>query len=159
VTIIMGANDACTSSPSTMTSVEDFEAQFASAIQTLRSQLPEARIFVASIPNVYRLWEVYRDSAVARYVWRTATICQSMLSESNTEQDRQAVLARLRLFNDVLATVCGDYSRCRFDDYEVFNYRFERKHVSRLDFFHPSLEGQQVLAAITWSKSWWPDVP
>jgi len=156
VTILMGANDACTSSVSTMTSVEDFRAQFASAMQTLQSGVPEARIFVSSIPNVYRLWEIYKDSAVARYVWRTARICQSMLSSSNTEQDRQAVLARVQAFNDVLATVCGQYERCRFDDNAVFGYQFERSHVSKLDFFHPSLSGQQVLASITWSRSWWP---
>jgi hypothetical protein len=140
-----------------MTPVADFEAQFTSAMQLLRSELPQARIFVSSIPNVYRLWQIYKDSAVAQYVWRTANICQSMLSSSNTEQDRQAVLGRIREFNDVLAAVCGDYARCRFDDYDVFNYDFERKHVSKLDFFHPSLEGQQVLASITWKKSWWPD--
>jgi hypothetical protein len=79
-----------------------------------------------------------------------------MLSSSNTEQDRQAVLARVQAFNDVLATVCGQYERCRFDDNAVFGYQFERSHVSKLDFFHPSLSGQQVLASITWSRSWWP---
>jgi lysophospholipase L1-like esterase len=159
VTVLMGANDACTSSPSTMTSVEDFRAQFASAMQTLQSGLPEARIFVSSIPNVYRLWEIYKDSSVARFVWRTAKICQSMLSSSNTEQDRQTVLARVQAFNGVLATVCGQYEHCRFDDNAVFAYQFERSHVSKLDFFHPSLSGQQVLASITWSESWWSASP
>jgi lysophospholipase L1-like esterase len=155
VTILMGANDACTSSSSTMTPVEDFQAQFNATIQTLQSELPEARIFVASIPNVYHLWQIYKDSSIARFVWKTARICQSMLAASNTEEDRQAVLTRIREFNDVLAAACGLYPRCRFDDYAVFNYPFERKHVSKLDFFHPSLSGQSVLASITWAKSWW----
>ena len=159
VTILMGANDACTSSPSTMTSVADFRAQYGAAMQTLQSDLPQAHVSVSSIPNVYRLWQIYKDSATARFVWRTAKICQSMLSSSNTEQDRQAVLTRVRAFNDVLASVCGQYTRCRFDDNAVFNYRFERKHVTKLDFFHPNLSGQRILASISWSKSWWPDVP
>jgi lysophospholipase L1-like esterase len=159
VTILMGANDACTSSSSTMTSVEDFRAQFEAAMQTLQAGLPRARVFVSSIPNLYHLWEIYKDSSVARFVWKTASICQSMLAASNTEENRQAVLTRVREFNDVLAEVCGLYPRCRFDDYKVFNYPFERKHVSKLDFFHPSLSGQQVLASITWAQSWWPAVP
>jgi hypothetical protein len=33
----------------------------------------------------------------------------------------------------------------------VFSYRFERKDVSTRDYFHPSLEGQRVLAAVTWA--------
>src|SRR5918996_861899 len=159
VTILMGANDACTSSPSTMTSVEDFRAQLDAAMQTLQTGVPHAHVFISSIPNVYHLWEIYRGSSIARFVWKSARICQSMLAATNTEEDRQAVLERVRQFNDVLAEVCGLHSRCRFDNYEVFNYRFERKHVSKLDFFHPSLSGQQVLASITWAQSWWPALP
>ena len=158
VTILLGANDACTSSRSTMTSVDAFRTQFQSAMQTLQTGLPNARIFVSSIPNIYRLWQIYHEDPVARTVWKVARICQSLLSPLNTEEDRQAVLARVRAFNDVLAEVCGQYANCRFDGYAVFNYAFERRHVSRLDYFHPSLGGQGVLASVTWSTSWWPHV-
>lgn len=158
VTILMGANDACTSSPSTMTSVEDFRVQFQDTMSTLATGLPRARVFVASIPNIYRLWEIYHGSFTARFVWRTAKICQSMLAAGNTEADRQTVLARVRAFNDVLAEVCGQYPTCRFDDYAAFDFQFARKHVSKLDFFHPSLSGQAKLASVTWEKSWWPGV-
>jgi lysophospholipase L1-like esterase len=158
VTILMGANDACTSSPSTMTSVENFRAQFREAMTTLTDGLPRARVFVASIPNIYRLWEIYHGSALARTVWRTARICQSMLAAANTEGDRQLVLTRVRAFNGVLAEVCAEYSNCRFDGYAVFDFQFARRHVSTLDFFHPSLAGQANLASVTWAKSWWPEV-
>ena len=102
VTILMGANDVCTSSPSTMTSVEDFRAQFTQTMQVLSAGLPAGSlVFVSSIPNVYRLWQVMRDSPAAQLVWAAARICQSMLSRTNTEADRQAVLAREREFNQV----------------------------------------------------------
>jgi hypothetical protein len=78
-----------------------------------------------------------------------------MLSPSNTEEDRQAVLEREQAFNGVLADVCGRYAFCRFDGYAVFDYAFARSHVSRLDYFHPSLAGQATLASITWARSWW----
>jgi lysophospholipase L1-like esterase len=156
VTILMGANDVCTSSPATMTSVADFTAQFSSAMGVLATGLPaDAHVFVSSIPNVYRLWELFRGDAVAQLVWSVAGICQSMLSTSNTEEDRQAVLTREREFNGVLAGVCGGYEFCRFDGNAVFDYPFARNHVSRLDYFHPSLAGQATLASITWSRSWW----
>ena len=156
VTILMGANDVCTSSRSTMTSVTDFRAQFTATMQVLATGLPpDARVFVSSIPNVYRLWQLFRDSSTARFVWRVARICQSMLSSSNTEADRQAVLVREQAFNQVLAEICAQYTMCRFDGGAVFNYPFTRTHVSKLDYFHPNRAGQAVLASVTWQRSWW----
>ena len=156
VTILMGANDVCTDSASTMTSVSDFRAQFAATMSVLASGLPAgSHVFVSSIPNIYRLWQLFHNDAVAQFVWSVAQICQSMVSPINTEQDRQAVLAREQAFNQVLADVCSQYPICRFDDYAVFNYQFSASQVSKLDYFHPSLAGQAALAAVTWQRSWW----
>jgi lysophospholipase L1-like esterase len=155
VTILLGANDVCTSSASSMTSVAKFRDGFKAAMETLRTGLPRARIFVSSIPNVYQLWQIFHNNLMAQTVWFAAQICQSMLSPFNNEEARQKVLAREQAFNDVLAEVCAQYSRCRFDDYAVFSFAFEPKHVSKLDYFHPNLNGQATLAALTWSRSWW----
>jgi len=156
VTILMGANDLCTSSTSTMTSVDVFRDQFRQTLTTLNSGLPSgARIFVASIPDVYHLWELYRSDLVARSVWAAAGICQSLLSLSNTETQRQAVRDREVAFNTVLAQECGRYANCKFDGNAVFDYRFTKSQVSRLDYFHPSLSGQAALAGVTWRASWW----
>jgi lysophospholipase L1-like esterase len=157
VTFLMGANDVCTSSPETMTSVDEFRSQSQAAMDTLASGLPaESHIFVASIPNVYRLWKVLHDDPVAQAVWWVAQICQSMLSPFNTKQDRLNVLNREKDFNGVLAEVCGQYANCLFDAGAVFDYRFSAGNVSKLDYFHPSVTGQASLAEITWAASWWP---
>lgn len=156
VTILMGANDVCTSSPSTMTSVADFTAQFTVTMNTLAVGLPAgAHVFVSSIPNVYQLWQLLHGNSTARFVWWAAQICQSMLSPFNTEQTRQLVLAREQAFNHVLAEVCSRYAMCRFDDRAVFSYQFSAGQVSTLDYFHPSLSGQATLAGLTWQRSWW----
>jgi len=156
LTVLMGANDVCTSSISTMTSVSDFRAQFSTTMSVHASGLPPgSHVFVSSIPNVYQLWALLHNDPAARFVWSIAGICQSMLSPANTEADRQTVLAREQEFNQVLADVCGQYIMCRFDDLAVFNYQFTTGQVSRLDYFHPSLSGQATLASITWAHSWW----
>jgi lysophospholipase L1-like esterase len=156
VTILMGANDVCTDSISTMTSVADFRAQFSTTMNILVNGLPAgSHVFVSSLPDAYHLWSLFRNDAAAQLVWAVAGICQSMLSPFNTEQDRQTVRAREQAFNDVLDAVCGLYTMCRFDDLTVFNYPFTTGHVSRLDYFHPNLSGQATLASITWSSSWW----
>lgn len=156
VTILMGGNDVCTDSISTMTSVADFRSQFTATMNLLANGLPPgAVVFVASIPNVYQLWALFRTDPAAQLVWAVAGICQSMLSPLNTEQNRQTVLAREQAFNQTLAEVCAQYAMCRFDGLTVFNYAFTRGQVTKLDYFHPSLSGQAALASITWSSSWW----
>ncbi len=157
VTILMGANDTCTSSPETMTPLADFKNQFQAAMDTLEAGLPAgAHIFVSSIPNVYRLWQILHANLLAQAVWWAAKICQSMLSPFNSNDDRLQVLGREKAYNGVLEQICGQYANCRFDGYAVFNYQFTTDQVSKLDYFHPSISGQATLARVTWAHSWWP---
>jgi hypothetical protein len=124
-------------------------------LDILRTGLPGAHVFVASIPNLHQLWSVLRTDPLAQAVWQAAGICPSMLNFFSSPADRQAVIDRERAFNDVLRDVCATWSNCRFDNYLTYDYAFTRDMVSRLDFFHPSLRGQATLAALTWEASWW----
>jgi lysophospholipase L1-like esterase len=156
VTILLGANDLCTASPSTMTSPGDFRAQFSQAMATLMAQDRKPYVFVSSIPNLYQLWQVLHTNSLARWAWSNFHICQSMLAATNTETQRQQVRSREQTFNQILAEECAKYTRCRWDGGAVYNYRFSASQVSTLDFFHPSLSGQAALARVTWTASWWP---
>src|SRR5215203_1618120 len=150
VTILLGANDLCTSSTSTIRS------QFQQAMATLMGQDRKPYVFVSSIPNLYQLWQVLHTNSLARWAWANFHICQSMLAATNTDTQRQQVVAREQAFNQILAEVCAQYSRCRWDNKAVYNYQFSASQVSTLDFFHPSLSGQAALAKVTWAASWWP---
>lgn len=154
VTILMGANDLC-GWDGTLTSAATVRAQFTETLAILRAGLPDARVFVASIPDLHQLWSILRTNPVAQVVWQAAGICPSMLNFFNSPADRQAVIDRERELNRVLDEVCATWSRCRFDNYLTYNYDFTRDLVSRLDWFHPSLAGQATLAALTWRASWW----
>jgi lysophospholipase L1-like esterase len=155
VTILLGANDLCTGSTATMTSVTDFRSQFT---QMLRALPATTYVFVGSIPNIYQLWQVLHTNSVARYVWQTAHICQSMLAGTNTETQRQAVVSRESAFNQALAEVCAQFANCRWDGGAIYGYAFSSSQVSTLDYFHPNLSGQAALANLTWNKSWWSGV-
>jgi lysophospholipase L1-like esterase len=156
VTILLGANDLCTASPSTMTSPDSFRASFSQAMAILMAQDRKPYVFVSSIPNLYQLWAVLHTNSLARWAWANFHICQSMLAATNTDTQRQQVVAREQAFNQILATECARYPRCRWDNKAVYNYRFSASQVSTLDFFHPSLSGQAALARVTWAASWWP---
>ena len=156
VTILLGANDLCTSSPSTMTSTTTFRSQFSQAMATLLAQDQDPYVLVSTIPNLYQLWQVLHTNSLARWAWANFHICQSMLAATNTETQRQQVVARERAFNQILADVCAQSPRCRWDGGAVYHYQFSASQVSTLDFFHPSLSGQAALARVTWAASWWP---
>lgn len=158
VTILMGANDVCTSSKETMTSVIAFESAFRNAMDKLTSGLPTARIYVISIPDIYHLWRVHSNTLAARLTWDSFKICQSMLASSNTEVDRQFVRERNKEYNGVLRTVCGQYEQCRYDGDAVFNYAFTTAEVSTVDYFHPSPSGQKRLAQIAWERGYWATI-
>ena len=156
VLILMGANDVCTDTQATMTSVATFRAELKSALKTLSRGLPDARIQLLSIPNVYRLWQVLHTNATARLVWSFAGICQSMLSNPNSTAPadtarRAAVLKREKQFNRVLAATCATYVHCRFDGDAVFDYPFAASDADTLDYFHPSIVGQSILAQTVWN--------
>ena len=155
VTILIGANDLCTSSTLTMTSTADFTTQVSSALAALHQGLPQAKIFVSSIPNIHQLWSVLRGSWVARTVWSTAGVCQSMLASANTDETRQQVVSREAAFNQILSSACAQYSQCRWDGYATYNLAFSASQVSTLDYFHPNRSGQAALAQVTWNASFW----
>jgi lysophospholipase L1-like esterase len=160
VTVLMGGNDACTSTISGMTSVATYTAQFSAAMDTITSGSPNARVFVASLPNIYHLWEIFKDNFAARTVWALFGVCQSLLANplSTDPADvarRQQFRQRVLDYNTALASVCAAYSHCRFDAGAVFNATFNTGDVTTRDYFHPSISGQTKLASVTWDASYW----
>jgi lysophospholipase L1-like esterase len=160
ITVEMGGNDVCAPNEGAMTSVATYGSQFRIAMDRVTTSLPSTRVFVASIPNIYHLWQLYHDDLAAQTAWFLFGVCQSMLanptSTSTTDVERRArVLQRIRDYNDTLAGICALYRQCRFDGYAAFNADFTKADVIHLDYFHPSLSGQAKLAAGTWPLSFW----
>lgn len=156
VTFLMGGNDVCTSSKETMTPVATFEGHARDAMTRLANGLPDAKIYLLSVPDVYQLWNLFKNNRTAQRTWRIFGICQSMLSSNNTEADRQFVRQRNIDFNTALATVCAEFTQCLWDGNGVFNYQFTTSDVSSVDYFHPSKTGQKNLAQASWQNGYWP---
>ena len=156
VTVMAGANDACRASTSAMTSVESFRADFEDALSTLRESLPKTQVYVASVPNLKRLWSQGRTNPLGKQVWKLG-ICPSMLDDADALDSaatlrRNTVQKRVEAYNTVLREVCAKDRRCRFDDGAVYDYRFGTEQLSRWDWFHPSVNGQARLAEIAYRK-------
>jgi PKD repeat protein len=144
-----------------MTSVATFTSQLQSALAVLASGDPTADVFIASIPDVYHLWDVLKDNSSARSAWSTYGICQAMLanplSTAQADVDRRATVRQRNIdFNGALANACTAYGpNCRFDGNAVFGYPFAASQINTHDYFHPNVSGQAVLASVTWDAGFW----
>lgn len=151
VTILLGANDACADTEAAMTPVSTYRAQFQAGIDTLSAGLPDARIYVLSVPDIYNLWFILKDNASARLTWNLLGICQSMLENplSTATADverRNRVRQRVVDYNTQLQQVCASFIHCKFDNNAVFSTAFVPADVSTRDYFHPAIAGQAKLA-------------
>ncbi|MEU7932598.1 SGNH/GDSL hydrolase family protein [Micromonospora echinofusca] len=157
VTMLIGANDACTSTESAMTPVSTYRANIDAALSRLKAGLPTARVQLISVPDIQRLWAVGKDSGSARTAWSLFGICQSMLANptSTAQADvdrRNRVRQRVVDYNTQLAQACAAYGpNCDFDDNAVFGYPFTLGQLSTWDYFHPNTSGQQVLAGVSYA--------
>jgi lysophospholipase L1-like esterase len=154
VAVMAGANDACRETTSAMTPVDDFRTDFQEAMRTLREALPKAQVYVASVPDLKRLWSQGRTNPLGKQVWKLG-ICPSMLGDADALDAaatlrRETVQNRVEDYNEVLEEVCAKDRRCRFDGGAVHEYRFGTDELSRWDWFHPSVEGQAELAGIAY---------
>jgi lysophospholipase L1-like esterase len=158
VTVLLGANDACTPTEAAMTPVATYRAQFQTALDTLSSGSPDARVFVLSVPNVYNLWEILHNNSSARTTWALFSICQSLLAnpQSTAQADidrRNRVNQRVVDYNTQLAEVCAANIHCKFDNNAVYNVLFTPADVSTRDYFHPSVAGQAKIAMTSYGAT------
>jgi lysophospholipase L1-like esterase len=162
-TVLIGGNDLCTDTAAQMTPVATFQAQFATAMNTLTAGSPGTSVYVVSIPNVYHLWQLFKNNWWARFIWGVGNICQSLLADPlSTDADdvarRAAVAQRNVDFNAQLAAVCASYSNCLYDGNAVYDTEFVASDASG-DYFHPSISGQAKLALVSWDAGFWAGGP
>lgn len=162
VTVLIGANDACADTLDGMTGTDQYRLNVSTALTALKQGLPQAHVFVSSIPDLYRLWAVNKDNQDARDAWASAGICQALLADPESvdpavEQRRMAVRQRVLDYNAVLSEQCTAYgANCRYDGGVVFNTEFTAAEVSGWDYFHPNAEGQRHLADATFPLAFDP---
>ncbi|MBX6355614.1 MAG: SGNH/GDSL hydrolase family protein [Micromonosporaceae bacterium] len=160
VTVLIGANDACRRKVAEMTPVATFRRQVDAGLATIKKGLPRARVLVVSIPDLYRLWQVGHTNRNAVRAWSLG-VCPSLLAHpaSTAEMDaerRRAVRARIDDYNRALAAACRAYGPlCRYDGGAAHRVRFDLSMVNHLDYFHPSVAGQNKLASVTFPRRFW----
>ena len=158
VTILMGGNDVCQSSEASMTPVATFRSQFQTAMNTLRTGLPNAKILVASIPDLTRIWFIGKDNPAAQAGWASfgcATVFGNPTSTAQADVDRRArVHQRIIDLNTALAGVCASSANCKWDGNALFSHQWTPSEISTVDYLHPDLAGQSAMAAVTYAAGY-----
>lgn len=158
VTVDMGGNDICTSSTATMTDVGEFTVNLRTALSTITSNANVQTVYLTSIPDAYRLWELFRNNSTARSTWARFAVCQSLLANptSDAEADvtrRQRVRDHNIALNAAIESVCAELAfagKCVFDGWAIFCTAFAATDITTRDYFHPSTSGQKKFADISW---------
>jgi lysophospholipase L1-like esterase len=155
VTVLIGANDVCGGGVDAMTPVDTFREQIDAGLAKLKKGLPKARILVVSIPDLYRLWQLGHTNESAVRAWNHG-VCPALLADPTStdpaaDQRRHRVADRVDAYDRSLAAACKAYGkRCRWDGGSAHGVRFSLNLVNHLDYFHPSAEGQNELADVTY---------
>ena len=155
VTVLIGANDACTHTVDGMTSVASFRSGIDDALAALKKGLPKARVLVVSIPDLHRLWQLGHNDEHAVRAWNNG-VCPALLADPTAttaaaDARRQRVADRVDAFDEELAKACEAYGkRCKWDGGAAHRVRFSLDLVNHLDYFHPNAKGQDKLADVTY---------
>lgn len=155
VTVLIGANDACTNTVGQMTPVNAFRNSIQQALAVFFRNRPASRVVLSSIPDVYRVWQVAHTNPKARAIWQLAGICPSMLANPTSTAPidnlrRFFVSYQIGKYNAILASVCHAYGGCRWDGGALSRYQFTLSQLSPYDFFHPDAAGQQAMSGMAW---------
>jgi len=152
VTIMIGANDVCTwEEADYVEKMRVFQNHVVFAVQSILTANANTRIVLVQIPDVYRIWEL-GSTRSCQTKWNLFGMCKPLLGESRSAADREAFRARWRAANNTLANIAAMFpDRVLFDD-SLGATPFEWEHVSRLDCFHPSIAGQNLISELTWQN-------
>ncbi len=156
VTILMGANDVCHWNQNHFEALETFKTDYINAIESLISANSNIKILVVPIPNMVRMWEVGIESnRNCSAKWKRYRICQNLLGKDVSDLERQQFAERLEDANAVITEIAYSYPEHVVFVEKVATTDFKLNHISSIDCFHPSLEGQNFLAEETWKEGWY----
>jgi lysophospholipase L1-like esterase len=167
VTFELGTNDIC---DSPVTSLATFDSQLRSAIHILEAGLPKgSRILMLSIPDFGHFHDLTQadPAAVALLAQRShSRTCAPFLGTDSplSMAEAEQVLAD---YDSSLAKVCGEVEaqdgpsgalHCLYNEAQLSFRDYTIEDLTTVDYFHPSLSGQEKLAAAAWKVDVWSGI-
>jgi lysophospholipase L1-like esterase len=156
VTVLAGNNDVCNSaSVAALPAVAEYSANVRDALAVLTEGLPESKILLASMPSISGLYNAGKSEAAAKQAWSSYGVCQVALANPDStdiadQQRREAVEAKVTELNASLESLSAEFDTVLFDGGRAQKVQFDVADLSSVDFFHPSIAGQNLLVDAEW---------
>jgi lysophospholipase L1-like esterase len=154
VTLLVGANDLTRwllggFGPA----VDRYERDVRTAVLRLKEANPRVLILLGSLPDQSRVL----DLVIARGLGGAAgggwgDLVPPSLRAGLQQAYTERWTAANRALEDVAAAYPGQVRLAR----GIARARFAGEHLSPLDSYHPSVEGQRLLARVTWDEGFFP---
>lgn len=151
VTMTLGANDVCGWPRNHQDKLLEFEENLELELTRAVQYNPKIAFIVSPVPNLYNLWEIGRNHGSCQSRWDFFNICSPLLNSRRTSEERETFMSRWNDINQALRNVAERLPDNVTIAEDVVNTEFEIAHVSRIDCFHPSVAGQNLLASVTWT--------
>jgi lysophospholipase L1-like esterase len=147
VSVLIGGNDAC-SSPEP-TPVWNFSESLNRTFTTLRDNLgPNVVITLGNVVNVSQLGELFAGNLQAMAVYsQTCPILNQVILGNATAASQLAYM--ISAYNKIEQQIVKVYNVIPWD---INSFQFTSDDVNTLDYFHPSVLGQSLLASMWWSQ-------
>ncbi len=152
VTYLIGANDVCggTKEPGELAALG--KKTLEESLTLLKAANPRVKVLVAAVPNLLYLNELLKSDAQCASRWKAFNICASFMGGNIQEQNKG--IERWTAYNQMLSQFADDHPENVKFSSKAGERIFLSKDVSRIDCFHPSIEGQKTLSETTWSEGW-----
>ncbi|MCB9229628.1 MAG: SGNH/GDSL hydrolase family protein [Deltaproteobacteria bacterium] len=159
VTILIGGNDACVwDEEKRSNQIASYEKNVKEAISSLVKRNDQIKILLLPIPDMLALWELSTNTESKRKTcqvwWNFYQFCPSLLKSDVTADMRIAFQSRVDEANLALQRVADSFPQHVLFDLSLSESRFEDHHISKKDCFHPSGEGQNLIAELSWKSGW-----
>ncbi|NCN40648.1 hypothetical protein GW916_05300 [bacterium] len=164
VTLMIGPNDICQDRTQDMVPVRDYHANISQVVDEVLSQSPRSKILLGSVPNIESLRNVAKDKYLhvgltCEKMWKTIKLCHTLTTEESPNE-RAKIAQRVIDYNDALQDIADSRSQSYGDRVRLsraaYGVDFTADDLS-VDCFHPNVIGQEKLADVSFSDSWWAD--
>jgi len=152
VTYLIGANDICGASKTAEELAALGKKTLQDSLDRLKSANPQVKLLIAAVPNLLYLNELLKSDAKCVSRWKAFNICESFMGGNPEEQNKG--VERWTAYNRMLGQFADDHPENVKFSGKSGDRIFLSKDLSRIDCFHPSIEGQKTLSEVTWSEGW-----
>jgi lysophospholipase L1-like esterase len=151
VSLLIGGNDACSSTNSnpTPTPVWNFSQSLNRTFTILRDNLPPSTVItLGNVVNVSQLGSLFAGNLQAELVYsQTCPILNDVIGGNTTAANQLSYM--ISAYNKVEEQIDKVYNVIPWD---INSFAFTSNDVNTLDYFHPSVTGQGLLASMWWSQ-------